>query len=268
MAKTILNMFSKSLTTAGDTGGTDSSIQVDSKEVALSFLDFMSSFISAEREKKDPNDKTLQTLFDFFDTAISLVSDRLSGNTRSNDEIIQTILNSFGTYLFTLFEDSKVHVQSHSYIEKAQKFFNLAGICDNDELTNTSFNAMKTLFPLFCKYFEEGGEIQSSDDQMKSICSLLSERKERSERSESTEAQSLTELERTFLNIFVKSIIAASRRYIHLDNQDAQTFIDMAEEFLSSLGKKLANEHDMKLTDKIDKIFMKIYNTSLCVQKK
>ena len=52
MAKTILNMFSKSLTTAGDKGGTDSSIQVDSKEVALSFLDFMSSFISAEREKK------------------------------------------------------------------------------------------------------------------------------------------------------------------------------------------------------------------------
>lgn len=54
MAKTILNMFSKSLTTAGNNGGTDSSIQVDSKEVALSFLDFMSSFISAEREKKRP----------------------------------------------------------------------------------------------------------------------------------------------------------------------------------------------------------------------
>ena len=52
MAKTILNMFSKSLTTAGDKGGTDASIQVDGKEVALSFLNFVGSFISAEREKK------------------------------------------------------------------------------------------------------------------------------------------------------------------------------------------------------------------------
>ena len=89
-----------------------------------------------------------------------------------------------------LFEDSKVHVHSHSYIEKARKFFNLAErifpdiekrIYDNDELTNTGFNAKKTMFPLFRQHIEEGGEIQSSDDQMKSICSLLSERKERSE---------------------------------------------------------------------------------------
>ena len=66
----------------------------------------------------------------------------------------------------------------------------------------------------------------------------------------------------------MKGIIPASRRLIHLDNQDAQTYIDMAEEFLSSLGIKLANEHDMQLTDKIDKILMKIYSTSLSVFKK
>lgn len=81
MAKTILNMFSKSLTTAGDEGGRYGSIQVDSKEVALSFLDFMGSLLSAEREKKDPNDKILQTFFDIFDTANSLLSDRYNGNT-------------------------------------------------------------------------------------------------------------------------------------------------------------------------------------------
>ena len=69
---------------------------------------------------------------------------------------------------------------SHIATLKKLKFFNLAErifpdiekrICDNDELTNTGFNAMKTVFPLhvFRKYFEEGGEIQSSDDQMKSF---------------------------------------------------------------------------------------------------
>ena len=274
MAKTILNMFSKSLTTAGDEGDRYGSIQVDSKEVALSFLDFMGSLISAEREKTDPNDKTLQIFFDIFDTAYSLLSDRYNGNTRSDDEIIQTILNSFGAYFSAMFEDSEVHVQSHSYNEKAQKFFNLMErifpdiekrICDNDELTKTGFYAMKTLFSLFRPYFEEGGEIQSSDDQMKLFCSLLSERKERSQ---SAEAQSLTELERTIVNIIVQGMIPALRRYFGPDNQAAQTYIDTAKEFISLLGKKLANEHDIQLTDKIDKMFMEIYSTSLSVFKK
>ena len=173
-----------------------------------------------------------------------------------------------------MFEDSEVHVQSHSYNEKAQKFFNLMErifpdiekrICDNDELTKTGFYAMKTLFSLFRPYFEEGGEIQSSDDQMKLFCSLLSERKERSQ---SAEAQSLTELERTIVNIIVQGMIPALRRYFGPDNQAAQTYIDTAKEFISLLGKKLANEHDIQLTDKIDKMFMEIYSTSLSVLKK
>ena len=185
MAKTFLNIFNKIPTATGKKGSRDGSIQVDSKEVALSFLDFMSSFISAEREKTDPNDKAQQTFFNGFESFLSLGRKRLGGETISNDEIVQTLIDFV---LSAIIEDSahEVHVQSHSYTEPAQRFFNLTRIIfsdieknlSKDELTQTGFNAMKTLYSLFSKQFEEGGESQSSDDQMKQalIASVFKER--------------------------------------------------------------------------------------------
>ena len=201
VAKTFLNTFSKILTAGGNKGSRDGSIQVDSKEVGLSFLNFIGSVFSAEREKTDLNDKAQQTFFNGFDSLLSLARKQLGGETLSNDEIMQTLMNFFGAIFSGMTEDSEIHVQSHSYIEPAQTFFNLTKILfsdieksiPNDELTQTGFNSMKTLYSLFSKQFEEGGEIQSSDDQMKQalIAGVLNER------IDSAEVQSLTELERT-----------------------------------------------------------------------
>jgi hypothetical protein len=268
MVKMFLNMFSKSLATAGDKGGSDGSIQVDSKEIVLSFVDFIESFISDEREKTDPNDKSRQTCFNVFDTVFSLVRKQLSGKNVTNDEIWQTLFNSFVACLSSIFEDSEVHIQTHSYNEPAQKFFNLAESIfpdmkarfPTDELSQTSINGLKTLFSLFRKEFEEGGETQSSDDQMKLI---LSKSKERSE---SAEAQTLTELERTAINI-MKMIFSAGIRNADPHSKVPQDFIDTIKEFLPLVAENLANEGDKQITDKTNQFLIKLFGSSLSVIK-
>ena len=64
----------------------------------LSFLNFFDAVTSDERAESDPSDKTQQTLFDGFHRATSMIRRRICGEDISNDEILQTLMNSFGAF--------------------------------------------------------------------------------------------------------------------------------------------------------------------------
>ena len=146
-----------------------------------------------------------------------------------------------------MIEDSGVHSQSHSYSEPARTFFDVANsvlsdmvktIDRSDELTNSGFSGMKTIFSLLGKQFEEGGN------------NIIASVRNRKERINSAEVQSLTQLERTFFNIWDKLLGASSR---NANNEIAQKLVEPVKEIFMLLGKGAANAGDThEITHEID----------------
>ena len=181
----IPKFFSKILAAGGNRAGTrGGSIQADNGlAIGQAFLNVASSLLSAVSKKADPSNELQQTFFNGFSSILPLIGQHLGdegGEIQSEDEMPQPIINLFGTLFSGMTEkteNGEVHAQSASNKEMEQKLLNDArnliaalsrnAIDPNSEVIQTFINGANTIFSLIEKLLESGGEVQSSDSEVK-----------------------------------------------------------------------------------------------------
>ena len=179
----IPKFFRKSLAAGGNRASRGASIQADNElAIGQAFLNVASSLLSAVSKKADPSDEVGQIYFNGLSSILPLIGQHLGdegGEIQSEDEMLQTVTNLFGTLLSGMMkttENGKVLAQSASNKEMQRKVLNdackffavLSRKADpNSEAIQTLINGANTIFSLIEKQLESGGEVQSSDSEVK-----------------------------------------------------------------------------------------------------
>ena len=269
--------FSKILAAGSNRAGTrGGSIQADNGlAIGRAFLNVASSLLSAVSKKADPSDEVRQTFFNGFSSILPLIGQHLGdegGEIQSEDEMLQTVMNLFGTLLSGMMEKTEngdVHAQSASSKEMEQKVLNDARnliaalsrnvIDPNSEFIQTFINGANTIISLLGKQLESGGEIQSmaSDSElkqavMKFYTSYLSWiRKALNDTYGEVQLANDDEFRRTLFNI-VKTWFSAKRRDDSRTHPNDETLLKMYNWFDTMLPIIAdVGEHDQKTVQRV-----------------
>ena len=239
--------------------GRDGSIQADNKPERV-LLNVASSILSAASKEADPNDELLQTVLNEFNSTLSLLGNKLNGEggeIQSGNEMMQTVMNLFGTLLSGItkkIDSSEVHVQSGSEkdaerraLNAARNFFSVVSkkADPSSEVVQTFLNGANTLLSLGEKQLDNGGEIQSSDNEVKQalmnlvISFLPLVRKAINNSFGEAQFAIGDEFHRTFFNI-AKVLSSAMRRNADPNDDVLQKhygFVDAALPILADVGE-------------------------------
>ena len=199
----------------------DGSIQADSI-LRRTFVNVISSLLSAASKTVDPNDQLQQSLFNGFNRILSSIGKRLGdefkgGEIQSDAEMMQTL---FGTILTKSTDNGGAHVQSDS---------------DNGALGQILLNAARELFSGIRKKSNPTAEVPLTIlDGVDSILSVIGKQLD--------EGQSVSdnEVRQTILDV-IDNVLSTASRNADPNDEMTQTFINGFKTLFSLVRNKIEN---------------------------
>lgn len=221
----------------------DGSIQANSI-LGQTFINVVSSLLSAASKTADPNDESQQILFDGFNTILSSIGKRVGneGEIQSDGEMMKTL---FGTLLRLTksIDNGEVHVLSDS---------------DKKALGRTLFNVAHVFFSAIRKESDPKAEVpQTILDGIGSFLSVIGKRLDEGQQSVSD-----NDIRRAVLDA-IDNVFSAMRRDADPSDEMVQTFVNGFKTLFSAVRNKIENGGVIQSSDgEIKQAIMKFLGDS------